>query len=185
MRLVIQIQAVADQLVELDLRRPLETSTLAAPTAFPAALSAISPLTALASGTRSALWAAPALARRAVACIALLLLFCHVLDLSHQSGPLQGHQPPWPQLHFRRFLSYQLVDQVRAQFLKLAVARTAQDAIETALEAPGALHVRAFAIGLAPVEAAQLMQELFGHPEFMDQPRDHILELGRIRQVLP
>ena len=101
------------------------------------------------SATRSA-----AFPRRAIL-LRLFLLLCHVLNLCHQSGPLQGHQARGPQLHFGRFSAHHFADQVRAQFLEFAVARAAQNTVEAPLHAPRALG-RGFAPGIrvAPVKAS-------------------------------
>src|SRR5206468_12671242 len=120
------------------------------------------PMGTASASPRPALRSAAAFPRRTGAflpLLLLLLLFCHfVLNLCHQSGPLQGHQARGPQLHFRGFLPHQLIDQVRAQLLELAIARAAEDAVEAALEAPGALHRPSFPVCLATIEAAYLIQ---------------------------
>src|SRR5262249_27912641 len=153
-------------------KAPAALSTFAAVTTV-TPVSAIS-TRAIASRTisarsRSAL-AAAALARRPAFPITwLLLLFCHVLNLSYQSGPFEGHQAGGPQFPLRRFPARHLTNQVRAQFLEFTIARATQDAVETPLEAPGALQIRsALSVRIAPVEAPQLIEKLFGHPKIVD-----------------
>src|SRR5581483_10480969 len=108
------------------------------------------------------------------------------LSFCHQSGPFQGHQPSGPQLHFRGFSSHQFVDQVRSQLLKFAIPRAAQDPVEAALETPRALHFGpGLPVGLMPVNAAQLIEELPRHAEIMDEPRDCVLELGGVVEMPP
>src|ERR1019366_5176892 len=96
-----QVQAVADELFELDFGRALGTAAIES-AAFPAvsAVGAISPVAArtLAAGTLAARSGplggplrAATLPRRTVF-LPLLLLLCHLLNLCHQSGPFQGHQ---------------------------------------------------------------------------------------------
>ena len=43
----------------------------------------------------------------------LFLFLWHLLNLSRQSGPLQGHQAGGPQFHFGRFASHHFVNQMR------------------------------------------------------------------------
>jgi hypothetical protein len=95
MRLVIQVEAVADQLFELDFRRPFRTS--AVKTAPVAAISAVPTIAAFAMGwsarrtvaaraaTRraSAFPGRPPAFARGTAFLFWFLLLCHVLNLSH------------------------------------------------------------------------------------------------------
>src|SRR5262245_52684611 len=74
---------------------------------------------------------------------------------------------------------------MRAQLLEFAIARAAQDSIEAALKPPCALRDGAFTRGLAAIKAAQLMEELLGHAELMDQTRDHVLEFSGVIEVPP
>src|ERR1035437_5935045 len=123
--------------------------------------------------------------RRTVFLPLLLLLLCHLLNLCHQSGPFQGHQARGPQLHFRRFPAHHLADQMGTQLLEFTVPRAPQNPVEAPLETPGALDLRPAAVTIAPVETAQLIQELPGHPEIVNQPGHRILEIGGIVEVAP
>src|ERR1035437_8113974 len=198
MRLVVQVQAVADELFQLDLRRAFGTATIKSSSvaAGPAPAGAIpagpiSPgaVAARTIATRSGPVGGPLRAatfpRRTVFLPLLLLLLWHLLNLCHQSGPFHGHQARGPQLHFRRFPAHHLADQMGTQLLEFTVARAAQNPVEAPLETPGALDLRAAAVGVAPVETAQLIQELPGHPKIVNQPGHRILEIGGIVEVAP
>src|ERR1019366_5001912 len=132
-----------DQLLQLDFRGAFgpaaiesaavaSVSTVAAITARTVAAWTIAART-IAARTVTA-WPSPArgplraatFPRRTVFLPLLLLLFCHVLNPCHQSGPFQGHQARGPQLHFRRFPAHHLADQMGTQFLEFPVARAAQ-----------------------------------------------------------
>src|ERR1017187_8422711 len=71
------------------------------------------------------------------------------------------------------------------QFLEFPVARATQYPIESPLETPGALDVRAAPVSVAPVKTAQLIQKLPGHPEVVNQTRYRVLQFGGIVQVAP
>src|ERR1017187_8490075 len=172
MRLVVQVQAVADQLLQLDFRRAflpgaIESATVAS-VSTTAAITArtVATITARTIATRSiatgsiaprtvtarsgptgrAPLRAATFPRRTAFLFLLLLLFCHVLNLCPQSGPFQGHQARGPQLHFRRFPAHHLADQMAAQLLELTVAGAAQNPVEAPLETPRVLDVRAAAV---------------------------------------
>ncbi len=130
-RLVIQIEAVRHEFFQLDFGRSLGTSAVAGDRR------GVPPVVATRAPIRpTSAFAASALARRTV--FPSLLLFWHALNLGRQSGPLQGHQAGGPQFHFGRFAPDDLVGQMRPQFLKFAVARAAQNAVEPPLKTPGA-----------------------------------------------
>ena len=135
MRLIVEIQAVADQLFQLDFRRSFGTAAVE-PATF-SALPAVSPVSATFASAVPATIPAGAVAARTIAArsgparapslraaaafarwtafLALfLLLFCHVLNLCHQSGPFQGYQARRAQFHFGRLAPDHLTDQVRA-----------------------------------------------------------------------
>src|SRR5208283_323325 len=182
---------------ELDFGRTLEAAAVEA-----AAVAAISTIATIAAGAFTtgafacravAAWSGPmgrplraATFPRGTRFLLLLLLLCHVLNLCHQSGPLEGHQARGPQLHFRRSASHHLADQVGAQLLEFAIARAAENPVETALEAPRTLQISgALAVGFTPVKAPQLIQELPRHAEIVDQARHGVFELRGVRQAPP
>src|SRR6185369_11176938 len=142
-RLVVQVQAVADEFFQLDFgwtfgAAAIESTTLAAVAAIAAGAVPAGTI-ATRSGPGAPLRAAT-FPRRTVF-LPLLLLLCHLLNLCHQSGPFQGHQARGPQLHFRRFPAYHLADQMGAQLLEFTVARAAENPVEAPLETPCALDV--------------------------------------------
>jgi hypothetical protein len=81
MRLVIEIQAVADELFELDLGRAFEAALAAGAAATLATVSTLPAFAAISTGAiaaRAAVTTASATFSGGTALLALFLLFCHV-----------------------------------------------------------------------------------------------------------
>src|SRR5437867_757676 len=111
-RLVVEIEAVGDELLQLDLRRALEAGAIATPAVVAATSRPVVPARASAAfaGTSTLALAFP---RRPPFPVLCFLLLCHPLTLAQQSGPLQGDQTGRAQLDLRRAASYDFADQVR------------------------------------------------------------------------
>jgi hypothetical protein len=85
MRLVIEIEGVADELLQLDLGRAFESAIAAGTAAALAAISSVASLSALAAISTGAIATRPAITTaasatfsRGAALLALFLLLCHV-----------------------------------------------------------------------------------------------------------
>src|SRR5262249_23122638 len=135
MRLVIQVEAVGNQLVQLDFRRAVEAPALTVAAAFVTAS-----LPIISAGTSSAFSRTAALSyafsRRPALAGLYFLLLCHPLNLAQQPRPLQGHQTRGAQLHLGRAATNDFANQVRFLLLQFAILGAAQYQIETPVKAP-------------------------------------------------
>ena len=152
-RLVVQIQTVGDQLLEIDFGRTIGTAAVRGRAAITAPVAAASPPPrSPPRPAASAVSLAPGrpFAAAAASSIPFWFLSCGMPKPRLTAAPIRARPARRTQFHVGGFAAHHLVDQVGPQFLKFAVPRAAQNAIEAALEAPCALCRRILVVPGVP-----------------------------------